>query len=353
MLSLAPAISEFDKWVVSNHEQGSNKKNPTKGDFPRSILKQSPLHASMHKAKNLFDSRILPRSNLKVFINLPNNEISLANSRLLASVENKEGTSETIVGNVSGRHQVPTRSPLCFPFIMNYCEDTEKFTSSRSILEVLREIDTDVLALQDVKAEKEKNTKPLSDLTGALGMKYVFAKSWALEYGNAISSKWPIYGKFKRLLMMMISELWLIMHVRAYTSVPGISKTLMNDKLRDQLRFASMWLPWHLSLLSYLIRIFEDVVVQFLKRLVGKIMDTRAGNPWRFLERACRCALGSSSNMLEAWLLEIRRFCSTHGKDPLNLNIIEDVHGVVNARVNGSLSLCEESNTYWTLLAGA
>ncbi|XP_027339305.1 uncharacterized protein LOC113853059 [Abrus precatorius] len=187
MFSLAPAVSEFDEWVVSNHEQGSNKKNSTKGDFPKSILKQSPLHASMHKAQNL-----MPRSNLKVSINLPDNEISLANSRLLASMENKEGTSDTIFGNVSGRHQVPARSPVCFPFIMNYCDSTEKFTSSRSILEVLREIDADVLALQDVKAEEEKNMKPLSDLAGALGMKYVFAESWAPEYGNAILSKWPI-----------------------------------------------------------------------------------------------------------------------------------------------------------------
>lgn len=192
MFSLAPAVSEFDEWIVSNHENGSNKKNITKGDYPKSILKQSPLHDALNKAQNLSDSKIVPRSNLKVSINLPDNEISLANSRLLASMESKEGTSDTIMGNVSGRHQVPARSPVCFPFIMNYCEGTERFSSSRSILEVLREIDADVLALQDVKAEEEKNMKPLSDLADALGMKYVFAESWAPEYGNAILSKWPI-----------------------------------------------------------------------------------------------------------------------------------------------------------------
>jgi endonuclease/exonuclease/phosphatase family metal-dependent hydrolase len=76
---------------------------------------------------------------------------------------------------------------------MNYCDEgNEKFSSSRSILEVLREIDADVVALQDVKAEEEKCMKPLSDLAAALGMKYVFAESWAPEYGNAILSKWPI-----------------------------------------------------------------------------------------------------------------------------------------------------------------
>lgn len=192
MFSLAPAVSEFDEWIVSNHENGSDKKNITKGDYPKSILKQSPLHDALNKAQNLSDSKIVPRSNLKVSINLPDNEISLANSRLLASMESKEGTSDAIMGNVSGRHQVPARSPVCFPFIMNYGEGTERFSSSRSILEVLREIDADVLALQDVKAEEEKNMKPLSDLADALGMKYVFAESWAPEYGNAILSKWPI-----------------------------------------------------------------------------------------------------------------------------------------------------------------
>ncbi|KAK7245745.1 hypothetical protein RIF29_40594 [Crotalaria pallida] len=176
MFSLAPAVSEFDELVMPN----TNKKNTTTStrvDFPKSILKQSPLHDS---------NVILPRSNLKVSINLPDNEISLANSRLLS-------TSDTIVGNVSGRSNVPARSPVCFPFLMNYCDEgSERFTCSRSILEVLREIDADILALQDVKAEEERGMKPLSDLAGALGMKYVFAESWAPEYGNAILSKWPI-----------------------------------------------------------------------------------------------------------------------------------------------------------------
>ncbi|KAL1320143.1 hypothetical protein HN51_064867 [Arachis hypogaea] len=166
MFSLAPAVSELD-----HGQGGSNRKNSKMVEFPKSILKQSPLHC---------DSKIVPRSNLKVSINLPDNEISLANSRLLASMREKEGTS------------VPARSPVCFPFLMNQYEGIDKLTSSRSILEVLREIDADVVALQDVKAEEEKGMRPLSDLAGALGMKYVFAESWAPEFGNAILSKWPI-----------------------------------------------------------------------------------------------------------------------------------------------------------------
>lgn len=178
MFSLAPAISEIGDFVVSNQNK---KSSSTRGDFPKSILKQSPMHASLNNESQ----NLMPRSNLKVSINLPDNEISLAN------------ISDTSVGSVSRRNQVPARSPVCFPFIMNMsmnynCEGNEKFTSSRSIMEVLGEVDADVLALQDVKAEEEKGMKPLSDLASALGMKYVFAESWAPEYGNAILSKWPI-----------------------------------------------------------------------------------------------------------------------------------------------------------------
>ena len=57
---------------------------------------------------------------------------------------------------------------------------------------MLKELNADVVALQDVKAEEEKGMSPLSDLAEALGMKYVFAESWAPEFGNAILSRWPI-----------------------------------------------------------------------------------------------------------------------------------------------------------------
>ncbi|KAF3457275.1 hypothetical protein FNV43_RR01932 [Rhamnella rubrinervis] len=153
--------------------------SPSMTDRPKSILKQSPLRTGFS------------RSNLKVSINLPDNEISLAHSKLLdfVEVDEKQGSS-----NMVQRSHVPVRSPVCFPSSMtnywSWCDEGLK--SSRSILEVLREVDADILALQDVKGEEEKAMKPLSDLAGALGMKYVFAESWAPEYGNAILSKWPI-----------------------------------------------------------------------------------------------------------------------------------------------------------------
>ena len=83
---------------------------------------------------------------------------------------------------------------MCFPPGMcNYMQNDESLMSgSRSILDVLSEVDADILALQDVRADEEKNMRPLSDLAQELGMNYVFAESWAPEYGNAIFSKWPI-----------------------------------------------------------------------------------------------------------------------------------------------------------------
>ncbi|XP_057471063.1 uncharacterized protein LOC130759862 [Actinidia eriantha] len=153
MFSLAPAIPKAEKRVVFVHDDDKQ---------PKSILKQSPLHPSNQTS--------LLKSNLKVSINLPDNEISLAHNNVLM------------------------RSPVCFPPGMcNYMtNDASMMSGSRSVLDVLREVNADILALQDVRAEEEKNMKPLSDLARGLGMNYVFAESWAPEYGNAIFSKWPI-----------------------------------------------------------------------------------------------------------------------------------------------------------------
>lgn len=148
MFSLAPAIAKSNgKWIdgVRGQEEGNGG--------PKSILKPSPLHPA-----TVIGDEHLPK---RVSINLPENEISMAQNRVL-------------------------RSPICFPLI-GWMDD-----GSRSILDVLKEVDADILALQDVKAEEEKGMKPLSDLAFSLGMNYVFAESWAPEYGNAILSKWPI-----------------------------------------------------------------------------------------------------------------------------------------------------------------
>ncbi|KAH7842479.1 hypothetical protein Vadar_005763 [Vaccinium darrowii] len=164
MFSLAPAIPKSEK-----------PEDPKSGNLrPKGILKQSPLHPMIHD--DLSNQTSLLKSKLKVSINLPDNEISLAQNPIL-----------------SPQVHAPMRSPVCFPAGMfNYMNDGSVMRGSRTILDVLREVDADILALQDVRAEEERNMTPLSDLARMLGMNYVFAESWAPEYGNAILSKWPI-----------------------------------------------------------------------------------------------------------------------------------------------------------------
>ncbi len=99
-------------------------------------------------------------------------------------------SSSTVSRILKGK--APLRSNSSLPTSMLNGVVGGRYRSSRTVLEVLKELDADILALQDVKAEEEKAMKPLSDLADALGMNYVFAESWAPEYGNAILSRWPI-----------------------------------------------------------------------------------------------------------------------------------------------------------------
>ena len=202
MFSLAPTISEAEEAGLFSYgeEDYMGLKSPfefnlhTKSPncYPKSILKQSPLHNSHSSPESLSKQKKLSRSKLKVSINLPDNEISLAQSKLLSFVEDvKEGSSDMTTSRIN-RGNVIMRSPVCLPSSMINFWNEGSLKSGRSIAEVLREVDADILALQDVKAQEEKGMKPLSDLASALGMKYVFAESWAPEYGNAILSKWPI-----------------------------------------------------------------------------------------------------------------------------------------------------------------
>lgn len=191
MFTLAPAISKAEQSSTFTHENEEYLlKSPAISDRPKSILKQSPLRTTLSSPPEfLSNAKNHSRSNLKVSINLPDNEISLAHSKLFAFVEDVKQNSSNLITS-----RVPARSPICFPSMMtnHWTWSDESLKTSRSILQVLREVDADILALQDVKAEEEKGMKPLSDLASALGMKYVFAESWAPEFGNAILSKWPI-----------------------------------------------------------------------------------------------------------------------------------------------------------------
>ncbi|XP_059434169.1 uncharacterized protein LOC132167272 isoform X2 [Corylus avellana] len=188
MFSLAPAVPKAEKRATVNHEEEDYMNTR-----PRSILKQSPIRTTLSSPDNVSRQKALARLKLKVSINLPDNEISLANTKLLSSMEDdEEEESSNMTSRKVHRSGVPVRSPVCFPSSMIISQSDDYLGSGRTILEVLREVDADILALQDVKAEEGKGMGPLSDLAAALGMKYVFAESWAPEYGNAVLSKWPI-----------------------------------------------------------------------------------------------------------------------------------------------------------------
>ncbi|KAM3364311.1 hypothetical protein ACQJBY_014575 [Aegilops geniculata] len=107
-------------------------------------------------------------SKARVSINLQDNEISLDRSgRLVGSPRARKQQHQAIVGGLDASRR-------------------------RSVEEVLRETGADIIGLQNVRAEEERGMRPLSELAGALGMRYVFAESWAPEYGNAVLSRWPI-----------------------------------------------------------------------------------------------------------------------------------------------------------------
>ncbi|XP_062024387.1 uncharacterized protein LOC133740448 [Rosa rugosa] len=202
LFSMAPAIPTPEK--IEQDENGVkvvkniNSRAKSATDRPKSILKQSPLHPNlMNNSENQKTQQKFVKSKLRVSINLPDNEISLLKSRQLSFAEGREvdDSSSSFSPSRVSRGKSPLKPSVSFPNNIgngggggdgDYCR------SHRTVLEVLRELDADILALQDVKAEEEKEMKPLSDLAAALGMNYVFAESWAPEYGNAILSKWPI-----------------------------------------------------------------------------------------------------------------------------------------------------------------
>ncbi|KAL2535605.1 DNAse I-like superfamily protein [Forsythia ovata] len=204
LFSMAPAVPEMEK--SASFEPGNEgflkKKNAfeydlrakSMNDRPKSILKQSPLRSeSMSASENLSKQQKFAKSRLRVSINLPDNEISLKKSGHLGFSEGVNDASS--VGSSISR-ALKGKAPLTYSKSTSLSAingaDYRSFRSTRTVLDVLRELNADILALQDVKAEEEKEMKPLSDLAKALGMNYVFAESWAPEYGNAILSKWPI-----------------------------------------------------------------------------------------------------------------------------------------------------------------
>lgn len=188
LFSLAPAIPKDECMTPVQENNDFDAKiddllNPTNA-HPKGILKQSPSHPTFSMSPK--DEDRLIKLKPKVSINLPENEISLSQNKLL--LDTTEDSSFSFNNNTIA----PMRSPICFPAsIANWFTDSGLYRS-RTVFDVIKDVGADILALQDVKAEEEMDMKPLSDLAHALGMYYVFAESWAPEYGNAVLSKWPI-----------------------------------------------------------------------------------------------------------------------------------------------------------------
>ncbi|MED6150587.1 hypothetical protein PIB30_073768 [Stylosanthes scabra] len=178
LFSMAPAVppqrtekaQNFDdqNGVASRQRRpfDQNWRSKSTNEKPKSILKRSHSHqipCSENRALCISNKQQqqqqFSKSKLRVSINLPDNEISMLRNRQPSFSEH-----EKVVG-----------------------------WQRKTVVEVLREVGADILGLQEVKAEEENGMKPLSDLAKALGMDYfVFAESWAPQFGNAILSKWPI-----------------------------------------------------------------------------------------------------------------------------------------------------------------
>ncbi|KAF8679094.1 hypothetical protein HU200_045854 [Digitaria exilis] len=156
MFSMAPAVAaEPAAATGAAAERGGGAGLPLPGSpggarRPKGILK---AQASMARSP----------SKARVSINLQDNEISLERSRLWRGRRPQQ--------QQQGESPAPRR---------------------RSVEEVLREAGADIIGLQNVRAEEERGMRPLSELAEGLGMRYVFAESWAPEYGNAVLSRWPI-----------------------------------------------------------------------------------------------------------------------------------------------------------------
>ncbi|KAA0057289.1 hypothetical protein IC582_010052 [Cucumis melo] len=181
--SMAPAVPEKSNSSAKfRRSLDSNSRTKSVNDRPKSILKQSPLHT------NSINSGVA-KTKPRVSINLPDNEISLLRNRQASEYEMEENLSSS--GN-DRRGMGIAKSGTPLRWTVSMPSERGSYRCSRTVVEVLRDLDADILALQDVKAEEEKQMRPLSDLAEALGMKYVFAESWAPEYGNAVLSRWPI-----------------------------------------------------------------------------------------------------------------------------------------------------------------
>ncbi|TVU37503.1 hypothetical protein EJB05_10819, partial [Eragrostis curvula] len=170
MFSMAPAVSSETAAGAGAGAGAAGAERGAAGGLPpgsprrpKGILKaQASLARSPSKAR--------------VCINVQDNEISLERGRLWRGGPGKR----------------PPPSPRQTTLRAEAAGVEGALRGRRSVEEVLREAGADIIGLQNVRAEEERGMRPLSELAEGLGMRYVFAESWAPEYGNAVLSRWPI-----------------------------------------------------------------------------------------------------------------------------------------------------------------
>ncbi|CAN6319912.1 unnamed protein product [Urochloa humidicola] len=123
------------------------------------------------------------QQHLRVSINLQDGEIT-------ASERGRNGGASSSNGGGGGAWKGKAVAAAAEGVIPEWKRSSSR--RARSVAEVLREVGADIVGVQNVRAEEGRGMRPLADLDEGLGMRYVFAESWAPEYGNAVLSRWPI-----------------------------------------------------------------------------------------------------------------------------------------------------------------
>jgi hypothetical protein len=182
MFSMAPAVqpaaSGDDDKLGYPRSTGT-----TAGAGQRRYQQRRPPKKGILKAQGP-PSPVKQQQRLRVSINLQDDEITTRSAGAAgasSSSSNGGGTwkGKAVAEDARGARPVPEwRRSLS--------------RRTRSVAEVLREVGADIIGLQNVRAEEGRGMRPLADLAEGLGMRYVFAESWAPEYGNAVLSRWPI-----------------------------------------------------------------------------------------------------------------------------------------------------------------
>ncbi|CAL4914511.1 unnamed protein product [Urochloa decumbens] len=181
MFSMAPAVpqpadaDDDEQYPRSTAGRRRQQRQPKKG-----ILKaQGPASPAKHQQ-------------LRVSINLQDDEITASErGRNAGGAAGGAGASSSN-GAWKGKAAAAAESLGAKIIIPEWRRSSSR--RARSVAGVLREVGADIVGLQNVRAEEGRGMRPLADLAEGLGMRYVFAESWAPEYGNAVLSRWPIKG---------------------------------------------------------------------------------------------------------------------------------------------------------------